>query len=191
MVLQKKKEENARIEEGIENCIKQFHEVYKEYREYKNARDPNNKDSLPLLNPDGIFVTCGDHKEIHKDFENYLDMFDLSNQTFENVKVAGLNFEGSNARFNPQVVYQKDLSNCNLNGIFFSPFTDFTGVKLYGATLSYDNDDRTIDMFNSSIKKSFCDENTKINGKTVEEFFNEEKHDDVYQKKLVPMLPRR
>lgn len=187
----KKKEENARIEEGIENCIKQFHEVYKEYREYKNARDPNNKDSLPLLNPDGIFVTCGDHKEIHKDFENYLDMFDLSNQTFENVKVAGLNFEGSNARFNPQVVYQKDLSNCNLNGIFFSPFTDFTGVKLYGATLSYDNDDRTIDMFNSSIKKSFCDENTKINGKTVEEFFNEEKHDDVYQKKLVPMLPRR
>ncbi len=187
----KRKEENAQIEAGIDSCLKQFHEIYKKYSEYKNARDPKNIDSLPLLDSDGIFVTCGDHKEIHKDFVDYLDMFDLSNQTFENVKVAGLKFEESNARFNPQVVYQKDLSGCNLNGIFFSPFTDFTGVKLYGATLSYDNDDRTIDLFNPSIKKSFYDENTKINGKTVEEFFNEEKHDDVYQKKLTPKMPRR
>ena len=86
--------------------------------------------------------------------------------------MTGLNFNGSNAVFNPQVVYKKDLSNSTFEKVFFSPFANFTGVNIENSVFSFDNDRKTIDLFNSSIGKSIYNENTRINEQTVDEFIS-------------------
>ncbi len=47
---------------------------------------------------------------------------DLANVEFTNVKVSGIDFRGTNIEIGgynlkPQTVYNKDLSNCNFEGI--------------------------------------------------------------------------
>ena len=119
-----------------------------------------------------LYETVEDHLEIRREYRPYLKVIDLKDESFKNVKISGLDFTDTNIRgLNPQIVYQKDLSNCDFTGIYFQPFTMFNGVNLEGTKLSYDNNSTTIDLFNSSIKQAIYDENTRINNKTVEEFF--------------------
>ena len=96
----------------------------------------------------------------------------------------GLNFEGSNVSFDPQVVYNKNLSESNFTGIYFSPFTDFTDVSIMGSTFSFDNNISTIDMFNSSIASSYYDDRTTINGKSVDEYLKVETYNKTVNRHL-------
>ena len=133
--------------------------------------------TMSRLKINNLYETVEDHLEIRKEYKPFLKVIDLQGETFKNVNISGLNFTGTNiSGLNPQIVYKKDLSNCDFTNIFIPPFTIFTGVKLNGTKLSYDKDPRTIDSLNESIKYAEYDENTRINNKTVEEFFKEEEN---------------
>ena len=162
----KEEEENKALKNDYLAQMKELHKKLKELDQYIE---------IPRIPVNDLLIDCGDHKEINPAYVDYLDIVDLSHETFENVKMSGgLNFEGSNIRFDPQVVYNKNLSGSNFTGIYFSPFTDFTDVNIIGSTFSFDNDSSTIDMFNSSIASSYYDDTTTINGKSVDEYLKRE-----------------
>ncbi len=119
-----------------------------------------------------LFVQVGDHLEINSRMKKYYSIIDFSDQTFKNVKVSGEDFRGTNAtNIDPQVVYKKDLSNCNFEGINLSS-CDFTGVNIKGCKLSYYEDDKTLSIFKTTIVNSIYDETTTINGLSVSEFID-------------------
>ncbi len=162
----KEEEQNKALKNDYLAQMKELHKKLKELDQYIE---------IPKIPVNDLLIDCGDHKEINPSYVDYLDVVDLSHETFENVKMSGgLNFEGSNIRFDPQVVYNKNLSGSNFTGIYFSPFTNFTDVNIIGSTFSFDNDSSTIDMFNSSIASAYYDDTTTINGKSVDEYLKRE-----------------
>lgn len=69
-----------------------------------------------------------------------LEKIDFSNVSFDDVNVVGMDFSNlHNVRINPQIIYDRDLSNAKLNGVRFNrPFDDvlvrgcdFTGTNAY------------------------------------------------------------
>ena len=66
---------------------------------------------------------------------NLVKKLDLSNFSFDNVNVKGLNFKGSKGVIiNPQKIFEKDLSFCNLedvtiNGSFNDVLVYYTNFK--------------------------------------------------------------
>ena len=113
-----------------------------------------------------IFNNYGIYKEIKPIYfkKNLLSRIDLSNQDFKNAKISGVDFRGCNIFFNPQEIYGKDLSNCNLEGMYIPPFMDFTGVNLKGTKFSSDNDPYTKDYGSSFFPLSIYDETTTFDG---------------------------
>lgn len=64
--------------------------------------------------------------EIDPLFKNntLLRLIDLKDLDLTNVDIRNMDFSGTNIRFNPQQVYNKDLTNVNASGLKFSPFAD-------------------------------------------------------------------
>lgn len=107
-------------------------------------------------------------------------LIDLLNVDFTNVKVSGIDFRSTNIEIssynlNPQTIYNKDLSNCNFEGIHISPLAKFKGVDIRGTKFSIDNNPMTLDVFNTTFKDATWDENTTYNGKSFSEIFDETK----------------
>lgn len=92
------------------------------------------------IDPDLLLIQVDDHFEIKPEFVHQLKYLNLAYIDFRNVKVSGLNFEGSNASINPQEVYQKDMSNGNYSGLSFST-SDFNGVNIKGSKFNECNMD--------------------------------------------------
>lgn len=138
---------------------------------------------------DDLLINKNEFLEINFLYENILPFLDLSLISFKNVKVSGIDFSNTNiylvnTLFNgnylnvgldPQTVYRKDLSNCNLTGIHISPWIDFTGVNIKGACFSSDSDIKTLDNINPTMKDAIYDERTTFNGKPIGEYFEETK----------------
>lgn len=59
----------------------------------------------------------------------YNCFLDLHYLDFENVKVSGIDFSGTNATINPQKVYNKDMSNGIYDGLIFTS-KDFSNVNI-------------------------------------------------------------
>ena len=165
---QEKKKAFEKIKEGFETL-----------RKMNNGMDISNL--LPLIRENvDIFITCGDHKEIDKDYIDILLLIDLTHFDFKNVKVDGINFQNTNVilgahGLNPQEVYNKNISNCNFEGIYVPPFVDFTGVDIRGTRFSNDKNPVSLDFFNGTFKDAIWDESTTYNGKSFGEIFGEEK----------------
>ena len=85
------------------------------------------------VDEDLLFIKIGDHLEFNPVFINYLSLIDLSLISFKNVKVSGLDFSGSNAFIDPQIVYDKDMSNGNYSGLDFNS-ASFNGVNICGSS---------------------------------------------------------
>ena len=101
---------------------------------------------------------------------------DLSNISVKNLKIAGIDFRGTNFSFysiSPQNIYQKDLRNCKFD-IYISDFVNFTGVNICGCEFFPDGDPMTNDMFNDTFKNAIYDKNTKYNGIPFTEILNQE-----------------
>lgn len=176
--LKKRKEEEEK-KALKKDYLAQMKELQRKLKELDNTLE------IPRVPVDDLLIEFEDHKEINPAYIDYLDVIDLSHETFENVKMSGgLNFEGSNVSFDPQVVYNKNLSESNFTGIYFSPFTDFTDVSIMGSTFSFDNNISTIDMFNSSIASSYYDDRTTINGKSVDEYLKVETYNKTVNRHL-------
>jgi len=130
--------------------------------------------TVTRINVDNIFIPVDDHLEIIPIIATMLRFVDLSWIRFDNVKVSGLDFSYSNIKFNPQMIYNKDLSNCNFEGVHIEPFMNFTGVDIRGAKFSDDDDIKTIDFFNGTFQYAIYDENTTYNGHPFTEIFSKE-----------------
>lgn len=66
-----------------------------------------------------------------------LRMLDLSMLDLTNVDIREMDFSGTNVHINPQVVYNKDMTNVNATDVKFSPFFDsFDNVILDGAIIN-------------------------------------------------------
>ena len=131
------------------------------------------------VDKDNLFYQSGDHLEI-KPF--YLEMglrhINLSNISFNNVNVVGVDFSGSNVRLNPQEVYERNLSNCNFEGVVFLLDTDFTGVNVKGAKFTTRKNQPVFginfEINSDSFINSIYDENTTLNGERIRPYKSEE-----------------
>jgi hypothetical protein len=161
----KKEEEKQRIDDArlhMEKSIRLYSDLVK-----------NNK--IDRVKVSDLYEEVDDHLEIKKEYIPFLKFIDLSGETFKNVNLSGIDFRDTNINLYPQIIYQKDLSNCNFEGLNLGPFINFSGVIINGAHFSYDDDKYTIDVFNTTFDDAIYDENTTFNGKPIVEYFKKEK----------------
>lgn len=104
---------------------------------FKNNRKPNRNGAI----------------EIDDMFKNnmLLRMIDLSNVSLDGVDIRGIDFSNTNIHIDPQMIYNKDMTNVNASGVVFSPFSDkFDGTIIDGAII-----DSPEAMINFETLKSF------------------------------------
>lgn len=144
-------------------ALRHLAESVKTLEDLSNNKSFNSKDRIT---PYGIIINVNDHYEINPYYieTNVLKYLDLSGVSFKNVKVSGIDFRGCNISFNPQEVYNKDLSNCNFEGVFIHASTDFTGVNICGTKFTSDNNTATFDINLHNFVNAIYDENTTLNG---------------------------
>ena len=107
--------------------IKKTSEMYEEISNQKMGK------RVPVeLNQ--LLVKVDDHLEFNNKYIQYLKYIDLSLVPCDNLKVSGIDFRDTNMNVNPQVVFNKDLSNCSFddNNIIWA---SFKGCNLSGANL--------------------------------------------------------
>ena len=75
-----------------------------------------------------LFNNMGDYKEIKEELKEDLIYLDLSNISFDNVKVSGLDLSNTNVSIDPQTIYNKDMSYGVYDGIKFIS-NNFNGVN--------------------------------------------------------------
>ena len=131
--------------------------------------------SFNKIQVDSLFIDVDEHKEINPLYIE-LDMLkyiDFSMVSFKNVKISGIDFRECNISLYPQEVYKKDLSGCNFEGLYISPFMDFNDVDLRGTKFSIDTDDKTIDRGSFTFRHSIYDETTTFNNIPFTDIYGE------------------
>ena len=141
----------------------------------KYNEENNTHERLPI---EDIFITVDGVKEINPAFieTGLLKYIDLSLISFKNVKISGVDFRGTNVYFNPQEVYNKDLSNCNFEGLSIMGAADFSGINVCGSKFSSDNKSSTFDINTGSFTYAIYDDNTTLNGIPIKELIGEKDH---------------
>ena len=86
------------------------------------------------------------HFVIKEEYKNCLALYDLSNISFDNVDIRGIDFRNTNVNslfFNLQTLYKKDISGCNFSvdeenskDYIFGLNDNFTNVNLKGTNMS-------------------------------------------------------
>ena len=202
-MLEEEKEKNKKIQVDIERRknLEMLNELQKEKEMKKSENEKAQKETLVRLSEelkminelrkngdsvkkmhvgeDDLFITVEDHKEINPLYieMGLLKFINLSYVTFENVNVEGIDFRGCNdIGINPQLVYKKSLRNCNMEGIYISPFKDFTEVDIRGCKFSDDNNPKTIDRMNTTLDDAIYDETTTYNGVSFTKIYGECEH---------------
>lgn len=139
-------------------------------KRYNEENDTHER--LPI---EDIFVVVDGVKEINPIYieTGLLKFIDLSVISFKNVKISGVDFRGTNVYFNPQEVYNKDLSNCNFEGISIMGAANFSGINVCGSKFSSDNKSSTFDINSGSFINAIYDENTTLNGIPLKELIEE------------------
>lgn len=105
--------------------------IYRETLASRNIKSPKQT----AVSDDQLFIPVGDHLEILPWYleNNLLPVINLSTNTFDNVKVSGIDFTGTNANIDPQTVYNKDMSHGIYDGLNFT-MKNFDGVNTDGAS---------------------------------------------------------
>ncbi len=127
---------------------------------------------IPRLPINSLFVWVDDHREIRKELleGGILKFADLKDETFYKVKMCGIDFSGQYLpSIKPQEVYNKDLSNCNFEGVFIHASTDFTGVNICGTKFTRDNNTATFDINPHNFINAIYDDKTTLNGEPLTE----------------------
>ena len=162
--------ENKRQEIIIDEAIRSIMNGIEKIEEYEKKTG-----KVKRINVNNLFVDRGSHKEIKPLYltDKLLRHIDLSMETFDGVKLDGIDFRGSNIHLYPQKVYGKSLKDCNFEGINIPPFMDFTDVDIRGTRFSRDNDPKTLDGYNTTFKNAIYDENTTYDGISFVELYGE------------------
>ena len=100
--------------------------IYRETLASRNIKSPKRT----TVSDDQLFIQVGDHLEILPWYlENeLLPVINLSSNSFDNVKVSGIDFTCTNANLDPQTVYNKDMSHGIYDGLNFT-MKSFDGVN--------------------------------------------------------------
>lgn len=140
----------------IELIKKRREELFKKINEVVNLTkslemlgiEPTHLYGTIPITEDLLLVQVDDHLEINRNIidASLIRFFNLSLINFNNVKVSGIDFRKSKAKIDPQIVYNKDISNCIFDDFNISPFTNFEGVIT-------DNADFSECSFEVNIKK--------------------------------------
>jgi len=69
-----------------------------------------------------------------------LRMLDLATLDLTNVDIRGIDFSGTNIHINPQVIYNKDMTNVNATNVKFSPFFDSFDDTILDGTIINDHE---------------------------------------------------
>ena len=115
---------------SLSNLLEEI-KIYQKTLNSRNLKTPKRT----TIHDDQLFISVGDHLEILPWYiENgLLPMLNLSSNTFDNVKVSGIDFTGTNANIDPQKVYQKDMSKGTYDGLNFT-MKNFTDVNTENAS---------------------------------------------------------
>ncbi len=127
---------------------------------------------------DHIYVQVGDHKEIRSDIitSGLMKIIDLSAETFENVKISSIDFRGHIlTALNPQKVYNRDLSGCNFEGVYFPASKDFSGVNIKECKFTSDKKAATFDINEHNFEDAIYDETTMLNGIPLTNYLSKDK----------------
>lgn len=140
------------LDDSLNNLADILKECSKYISEIQHASQSGSKKKV-IVPKEILLVDNLDHLEINQIFlmPGLLRYIDLSIVDFDNVKVDGIDLSYTNARINPQTVYNKDMSNGKYRGLDFN-LCDFTGVN----TDNSDFDDATMDF-----AVGYGDESTK------------------------------
>ncbi len=137
--LKRIEEQMKRLQAERDRVEQNEKEALAKIREGLAVLKDNGVKNLPVkkVEIENIFAINDNHKEIDSKYINLLMVIDLLNVRFTNVKVNGIDFRGTNIEIsddnlNPQTVYNKDLSNCNFEGVYISPTVRFTDVNING-----------------------------------------------------------
>ena len=114
----------------LETILKQMESIEQELQ--RKQEEPSKR---IYIKDDQLFIQAGDHLEILPWYlENeLLPVINLSSNSFDNVKVSGIDFTGTNANIDPQTVYNKDMSHGIYDGLNFT-MKSFDGVNTDGAS---------------------------------------------------------
>ncbi len=132
------------IQKKLENNNAEISKLVKENQRLAAAlkiRRPITKEQLLMEVSDKE----GKHFIIKDEYKDYLALYDLSNISFDNVDIRGIDFRNTNINslfFNLQKLYKKDISGCNFSvdeenskDYIFGLNDDFTDVNLKGTKM--------------------------------------------------------
>ena len=159
--LEEKLEEEKRKEE--ETKQKRIEGLRKLREGLELIRSSSKGDSFTRVRYDIDFIEVDDHLEIPEILLDFLKYIELSLNDFTNVKLSGIDFRGCDIDgINLQVIYHKDLSNCNFEGVIIGNRLNFTGVDIRGSKFTYDDRKLTLNTINETIKDAIYDDTTTI-----------------------------
>ncbi len=120
----------------------------------KDIVDMQKAKNKVLVPEDVLLIRVDDHLEFNPDYIPYLNFINLSFVTTENLKLSGLDLSQTNLTFDPQKIYNRDLSNCILsdNNVMFG---NFALVDLRGAIVSEETE-------SIGFEDAIIDENTRL-----------------------------
>lgn len=159
--LSKQRDDNNKklihIKDEFDKALNKYSDIVK--------KESEKIEKLPI--PENLLFIIGEEgeKKIDPRFLDNLKEIDLSNISFDNVDVHGIDFTDCNpVLLNPQTVWKKDLSGTTFisdpsrpNNVFpFGAKTDFYGVNLKGATI------KTEDLIYLELYGAEMDEDTLI-----------------------------
>lgn len=172
-VIKSIKKKEIRLEQDKQKAKLEALETLK--KAFESLRElSNDNDVLPkmTIEENQLLIKVDDHLEISPIYISALRFIDLRYISFDNVKIDGIDFRGTNLILDPQKVYKKNLRGCDFDRIFISPFLNFKGVDIRGCRFSEDDDPRTYDTFNLTFKDAIYDETTTYNGISFTKILN-------------------
>ena len=96
-----------------------------------------------------------------------LRMLDLSQLDLTNVNITNMDFSGTNIHIDPQIIYNKDMTNVNAFGVEFSILDSFDGVILDGAKINDWNAMIYLEKLKSYNSSTIIRKGVLFNGKTI------------------------
>lgn len=173
------KEEEDRLREFREiqiNRIMLAYQKFKEIAELLNDTKMDLKfDKIKINNLENIiFKNNGNPTEIgYIEFDDFfknnmlLRMLDLSQLDLTNVNITNMDFSGTNIHIDPQIIYNKDMTNVNAFGVEFSILDSFDGVILDGAKINDWNAMIYLEKLKSYNSSTIIRNDVLYNGKTI------------------------
>ena len=155
----KEEEKEKQVKERIKEVSKNILELKKSIElleESKiNLNDTLSKIKSSIKIPDELLIQkVNDHYEFSPEFIPLLKYIDLSFIDTKNLKLSGLDLSETNIHFNPQTIYNKDLSGTKLSNENVS-WVSFRDVNLENADIENEKDSYEIDY-------AIINENTKL-----------------------------